>query len=561
MNKPRHESRATSLKFIKKRGWIIALVITAFGFLLRVAGISEWWLNPDEGICFSMLTWADSTKFWTEMAHNAHPPLYYLVIRALGAVTTDFVVIRSLSLLFGSLAIYAAWLVGKEIVASDQSASMTGLLSALFVAASPNAITMSQLMRPYMMQLAMLLMALYMLLRYRNTRQNSCLVWYSVFLSLSLLTHYSSFLALGVLGILILSDFAVGRCGLREVIPFLAAHGAPVLICIGLYLLHLRPRLVGSALATEALEGWLAPLMVHSIWDVGARLYGFMGYMLGAHFAGPAALIWIAGLAVAFRKRSWTMLIINVAAVGVATLVATMGQYPFGACRHATWIVAFLIYPVAWMLAQAVTSNHRAKTTAVSMIVTLVIAGVIFDRTVGRKRTSTSPLKEHVLKRSGMAAIRPVLSPGGIPNTMLMSAQSYYLLLPLYVDERQTAEPSHDGSFFHFQWASREVIVVQSWNFTVRPDDIEEPNHLYTFVLNVDRQMPRLQLGKQNEVLIVFGGWSHETPKRLLLADQSLPPGVGLISKKNEAPGLTVFNFDIARYRLMMREALNRETR
>jgi hypothetical protein len=142
-----------------------------------------------------------------------------------------------------------------------------------------------------------------------------------------------------------------------------------------------------------------------------------------------------------------------------------------------------------------------------------------------------------------------------------MSTQSYYLLLPFYVDDREAAENSSDGSFFHFRWGSREVIVTRSWNFSVHPDEIGEPNHLFTFLRAVDRLLPRVELGKQNEVLMLFGGWSDETPQLLLRADQSLPAGSRLIVSQKNVPGLTAMIVDIARYRLVMREALKHSNR
>lgn len=556
MKKHPRDSRNRQSTLLEKRGWLFALVITAIGFLLRLPGIFEWWLNPDEGIYLSMLTWKNTARFWAEMAGNAHPPLYYVVTRVLGLLTKDFVAIRSLSLLFGSAAIYAAWLAGREIASSERARSVTGLLSALLVAVSPGAIVMSQLIRPYMMQLTFLLLALYQLLRFRRERHTSNLIWYCVLLSLALLTHYSSFLAFGVFGILILSDFITGKFGIRDIPRLIAAHVAPVLICVGLYIFHLRPHLIDSALAAEAFDGWLAPLMIHSIGDVWARLLGFMGYLLGAGLGGPAALMWLASVVLATKRRSWSLLILNLAAFGIAVVAASLGQYPFGACRHSTWLISLFVIPLAWTLAQSLTSTYRAKTIVVALIALLALAGEPVGRLVGTTRTHTRPLNEQVLKRSDMARIRPVLTGANGPGVVLMSMQCYYLLLPFYVDEREAAEPSSDGSFFLFQWASRDVIVVRSWGFSARPDDFGKPNHLYTFVKNVDRLMPQLELGKQHDVLMLFGGWSHETSQLLLRADQSLPPDTRLITSHNHVPGLTALVMDIARYRLIMREAL-----
>jgi len=561
MNKPRNESGDTTLKFINKRGWIIALGITTVGFLVRLSGIFEWWLNPDEGIYYSMVAWRNSAMFWTEMMSNAHPPLFYLVTRAFSWMSTDFVFIRSLSLLFGSAAVFAAWLAGREISSPERTGAVTGLLTAVIVAFSPGAIVMSQLIRPYMMQLTFLLLALYHLLRFRRQLRIANLFWYSVLLSLSILTHYSSFLALGAFGFLILRDITVGKTGRRNIYAFVAAHVAPVLICAGLYFFHLRPHLLDSALADEALNSWLAPFMIDSIGGVWLHLLGFMGFLFGPRFAGPAALIWAASLILASKRRLWPLLTLSAGAVGLAVFASAVGHYPFGACRHCSWLIGFVAIPLAWGLSQALFSRHRGKVFVTALIIVLVVAGNRVGRLVGTTRVSVRAVKEQILKKTDVANVEPLLKSGAEPGIVLISTQSYYLFTPLFVGEREVIEKSPDQSFFTFRWGKREVVVLRSWDFSARPEDLGKPDHLFTFVQNADRQMPRLQLGKQNEVLMVFGGWSHKTPKLLLLADQSLPEGARLISNKIEAPGLTAFVFDIARYRLLMKEALKRDSR
>ena len=331
------------LSLLERKAWLVALAVTVIGFFMRLPEIFPWWLNPDEGIYFSMLTWKASAPFWAEMVGNANPPLYYLVIHALGLLTHNFAAIRALSLVFGTAAIYAAWLAGREIAYSERCGIFTGLFSALFVAVSPGAILFSQIIRPYTMLLLFLLLALYQLLRFRRERGTANLILYSIFLSIALLTHYSSLLAFGVFGILILSDLISGRFGFRDWPRLLAAHAVPVMICLGLYIYHLRPHMVNSALADEALNGWLASFMIYEVKDIGGRLIGFMGYLFGARLAGLAALIWAAGVALAYRKRSWTLLVVSLAAFGIAVIVATMGYYPFGCSRHSTWLIAFFV--------------------------------------------------------------------------------------------------------------------------------------------------------------------------------------------------------------------------
>lgn len=548
------------LNLTERRAWTGALIITAAGFLIRLSGISEWWLNPDEGIYYSMLTWSDSARFWQQMAENAHPPLFYLAIRQLGLLTTDFVAIRVVSVVFGTIAIYAAWLVGKEFGEADDSAPLIGLASALLVACSPGAISLSQVMRPYMMQLALLLIALYWLLRYRQARKASNLAWYSGVLSLALLTHYSSFLAFAVFSALILVDLNAGGWKARDVLRMLAATTVPACVCIALYLQHVRS-LAGSAIAVEALDGWLAHLMIGSISDVAARFFGFMGYLVGPRLVGPAVLIWITGVLMAIWHRSWALVVVSLTAFCVAVVAASTGQYPLGACRHATWLVTFFVFPLAYALAQTVTPALRVRTSAAALVTALLLVGVTADRLMGSRRPYSRLLREQVLKRGDMERVLPMVTRAGGPNLVFTDIQCFNLLLPLYLDEREVAANSADGSFSSFRWGDHQMIVARSWNLSTRPTEIRKPNHLFTLVESVDREMPELEIGNRHEAFVLIGGWNKETSQSLLRADQSVSPGARLVSRHEQVPGLSIMVVDIARYRLMMREALDNSYR
>ena len=539
---------------------MMVLVIAAIGVLARLPAIFEWWLNPDEGINFSMLTWEQCTPFLEEMLANSHPPLFYLIIKVLGLLTTDFVVIRGVSVAIGTTAIFAAWLAGRELASPWGYGDLAGVLSAALVAVSPGAIVMSQLIRPYMMQLTFILLALYHLLRALRGTGRTHLIWYGALLSLAIGTHYGSVLAALVFAAMILWHSIVGGISRGGLIRLLAAHVPPALVCLGLYLVHVRPHLVGSALAAGALEGWLAPRMIDSATDVGFHFFGFVFYWHGAWLAIPAAALWAVGLVLSIRAGSRIMLAMNLSAFGIAVIAAAVNQYPFGASRHTTWLFGFFAVTVASACAQVWSSAPRRRTIFIVAMVCLSLTGYQLGR-LARERGDYSAESERVLRKSDVPHIESVFADSQGPEIVLMSLQSYYLLIPLYAEERQLSESPSDAKFFTFRWSSRTVVVARSWNFTVRPDEIGEPNHLCTFTKSVDRLMPELRLAEQPRVLVVFGGWPSETPGLLLSGDRSLPPGDRLVTHSYHVPGFTAFVMDVARYRLLMRELLQSKGR
>ena len=560
MNPARQEVRKKT-RISDKRGLFIALGIAVMGLVARLSGISEWWLNPDEGIYYSMLTWEEAAPFLQEMMGNAHPPLYYLATRVFGFLTTDFVVIRGFSVVLGTAAIFAAWLAGRELASPHGFGNLAGLVAAVLVAVSPGAIVMSQLIRPYMMQLTLVLLAFFFLLHaLRNTGRGSFL-WYSAFLSLAIGTHYSSVLVMGVFAVVILCQLISSGISRGRLIRLFAAHLPPGLIFVGLYLLHLRPHLIGSALAAEALEGWLGPQMIDSVGDAAHHFLGFAVYWFGPWLAIPATVLWIAGLGLSLRAGSSIALAMNLSAVGIAVIAAAAGLYPFGACRHTAWLVGFFSIAVGCSWAQIWTLLPQLRVVVVAVTVVLALVGQHVARFEGIGGQFFFPAQERVLKRSDVKRIREALTDTAGPEPVLMSLQSYYLLLPFYVEGRSSSDFSTEAPFFSFSWNSHTVVVVRSWNLSTHPDAIGEPNHLYTFAESVDRLMPELRLAEQHQAFVVFGGWASENPGLLLRADQSLPPSDRLITRHVQVPGLTLFVMDIARYRVLMRELIERRGR
>ena len=71
-----------------------ALGVVALGFALRAHGFSEPWLNPDEGIYFQLATARSWQHLVDGIASNAHPPLQYLLLRAVALFSHDFGVLR-----------------------------------------------------------------------------------------------------------------------------------------------------------------------------------------------------------------------------------------------------------------------------------------------------------------------------------------------------------------------------------------------------------------------------------------------------------------------------------
>jgi 4-amino-4-deoxy-L-arabinose transferase-like glycosyltransferase len=166
--------------------------VLAIAVVMRLPWPSAWWLNPDEGIYYAVVTRRSFADFWAEAMATAHPPLYFLILRGIAVVSTDFAWLRSVALISGVAAVYAFIALGRELGNVDARGRLTGLLAGLLIAVSPRAVALSQVVRPYMLLLLLLAAALSFLLRFARLRSNGSLVAYAACVCVALMLHYSA---------------------------------------------------------------------------------------------------------------------------------------------------------------------------------------------------------------------------------------------------------------------------------------------------------------------------------------------------------------------------------
>lgn len=110
-------------------GGLVVIGIVLLGLVLRLPELTGHWLNSDEGIYGAMLTAGDRAQFSKAVAQNAHPPLYFMILRGLGQFTIDFIWFRVVALVCGCVAIFAAYFVGREVVGRGMTGAVTGVFA------------------------------------------------------------------------------------------------------------------------------------------------------------------------------------------------------------------------------------------------------------------------------------------------------------------------------------------------------------------------------------------------------------------------------------------------
>jgi hypothetical protein len=535
---------ATSDSPLLRHGRALAVVLVLFALALRVPDLFGWWPNPDEGIYYGVVTRESWSAAMAEAWATAHPPLYFLLLRAVGALSTDFTALRIVALLSGCAAVWVFVLLGREIGGPGVRGEATGLLTGVMLAVSPRAIALSQVMRPYMLLVLALAASLLFLLRYLRAPSLRLLVAHLGCSLVAALLHYSSLFALGVIGLVALWETVRRGLGRPERRRLLAAQAIPAALLATLYLVHLRA-IASGELGDHALDGWLASYMIVHPVDAWLGLVGLHSMMVGNAWAAPAALFTLGSVGWAVYRRAWSPIVLmSVGGLAVGVLGAAAQVYPFGPTRHTAWLLVFVVPTAAWALASVLTAPRGVAVRALPTVVLALVAARLAAPVLDPERRPRE-ISEHVLREDAVAAMASVLDPNAPPPLVLMSHETYELLTPLYAVERRSAETSTDGQFLRFRWGSRDVVVLPSRDFATRPDEVLQPNHLYT-----GARMAAAELGVElpvadEPVLVLSGGWRSQGMADLVdLARSSGPLGT-----TTSVPGLVGLYLDFDAFR------------
>ncbi|MCA8971131.1 MAG: hypothetical protein KDC95_15165 [Planctomycetes bacterium] len=532
---------------------------------MRLYGIHDAWLNPDEGIYYSMTVWRDSAQFWEEVAANAHPPLYYLMLRGIASWTPDFTVLRLLSVASGVLAVVGVYVLARALFVpatsvdepdadptawtESQAARFRGvtaaLLAALFVALAPGQVTISQIMRPYAFLVAMLSFGLGGLVLWLRGPSWPALLLHVTCTALALLTHYSAFLIAPTMVVVVLHAILTGRLRGTRLVATIAAACVSLAIVVALYFWHLRPRLLGSALEAQALDGdgWLAPFLIDSPLDLWTHTKGFVSFLVGRALEFAALLFVLAGVAVACVRRDLRTLLVLGTMWGTAVVFAVLGKYPFGASRHSLWLT-----PVIALAFGRGATGLLTRRPAVSAVVAVALVGCVFfgERLDTLTNFGVPPrviVGEQPVPRSSIARFASLQSEIERENGFVLTdMQSYYTLLPLYERSRETASIGANTEWLRFQWGRREVDVAWRWQLSPLAHDYGQPQHIAYLVDARDTAVsdgPRL--GDAQDAILLWAGWPSVGPIALAQANEALPEERRFVLSAFQVPGITAY--------------------
>jgi hypothetical protein len=516
------------------------LVVALLAVPPRIVGLREWWLNPDEGTYYAIIT--RTAGAWQDISANAHPPLYYLLMRLMGFFTHDFFWYRSFSVVCGVGAAYAVWLAARELAGPGVRGAVAGSIAGLIVAFSPAAVELSKVIRPYMLQLALLALSLWLLLRFFRTSSRRALVWYGALLSLAVLTHYSSMLAMGVFVLMAVQRGIGRRWAVQEWRDVALAHALAGMLLIGLYYFHMR-NIVGSTLVDANLDGWLSRYMIRAPGEAWVAFLGSLTLLGDPWLIGPLAVFFLTALGVAAVRRDLRPLALGAGSLGIGVMAAVMGAYPFGSSRHSVWLMATVPPVVGWLGAELVSLPRRTAFLAVGAVMTILLAGDGLGIWMGRVRApGTAP--ERVLSAADMATMRDLLDPEDRPP-LVMSRQTFHLLVPLLPPAWERATYAADSSMSHFRWGERDVLT--GWGWDLRAVEVQggDTSNLLDLLQWAENELPVSELSGSATALVMAGGWDVPVVRDLVALTGAEP----LVLYVRQVPGLVALLVDVDAYR------------
>ena len=523
----------------------VALAIGASGGGVRAHGCLDPWLNPDEGTYFQLALARSWEDFFAGVVANAHPPLQYLILRGLSAISTDFAWLRAPSLIAGSLAVYAMGRLGREA-----AGWRTGLLAGALLAVSPGSILLSQVMRPYALLLLLLTTSAWMALRHLRTHAPRDLVLHALTLGLAMMTHYSAFVTAPVFGALLLGEAIASRRPLRELALRGAAQGPLLALAFASWWLHLRPYLLGQPLQTEAQRGWLEPFLHDGVRDSWLGFVGVQRYLLGSDLEAVAVLLFTLGGLGLLLARRYPLVVLSSGVLAAAAGAALLDQLPFGSSRHSAYLATFTLPVIAASVGLAWDRGWRHGTAAVAAVSAALVWPGPARTLTGADRLQTRNTIEHVASAESIrAGVAEIESWTRQPRLIVMDRQTFVFLAP-YLHRLSAASRHGRGAVLAgFRWGSADVVVSRAW--TLRVDDRRAlaSGHLRNFLTRADQALPRLHITQRSDGALVIGGWHVERYASLVERDRKLAPeGDGAVRDWKLAPGLASAQVDWRRY-------------
>jgi hypothetical protein len=532
---PRTETRAG----LERWALPAALVLTALGVARRLMELRGHWLNPDEGVNYAAATAPSWAEFWREVAWNAHPPLFYLVERIAALASFDPFFLRLPSVLLGGVTIFACFLCARRL-----SGPAAGVVAAALAAFAPALVIHSELIRPYMLQLAALFSGLWLLLRWLDARRTGDLVGCGALWLAAVLTHYSSALVVAAAGLGVAGLVALRSLPLRE-LPRLSLAFAPSLAGAGLlWALHAR-HLAGGDLESAARVQY-GQFLAGRGGDLLPSLVGVHRYLFGSRVDLLATLLCAVGLASFVVRRSFLLPLLAAGAFGAAAVLSLGGRYPFGSTRHSLYLAVAIVPALAEALRLLLFTRLRVALVAAPALGLLAYAAGPLRRELG-VRPSPIAIEKSVTTEVALRNLARFDRARSEPRVVILDLETWYSVIP-YLRMRGDPPPESVGDppIRRLRWGASDILVSNAWTLVVHPIALDAPEHVVGFQRRADATFPELGLQSRSDGLLLFAGFTAHRRRPFRALNQRLG-GPPCFSEVQVEPGFGAARVDFSR--------------
>jgi len=344
-----------------KNAALLLVVLIGAAARLYHLGTPTMWMDEMQAL-FGMQTPLSSIWEWTTR-HEVHPPLFYLLLKAVSVADVSDAMLRLPEAVCGIVSIWLTYLLGKEVHSEE-----TGLFAAALLSGNTLHIWLSRTLRPYALLILLCILALIRLVRVLRKEDNRDWMWLFILNGAMLLLHVEALLIIAGMGATLLAACIRGKVRWRRLFQF-GFFAAIAFIPSVLVFITASTRADMAAPFTHW-KAWLRSLYNLSR---AADFYesGWQAWAIWAACLAGAARLYV-------ERRRWELLtLFMVVAVPIAAVVVKK----YGAYNYNPWHMSSMlpaIFTVAgaglcWMLGTGAVSRLAAVGVAAGLAVMLAL--------------------------------------------------------------------------------------------------------------------------------------------------------------------------------------------
>jgi hypothetical protein len=356
----------------------IALAIAAAGFALRIAAAMRTYLNPDEILHYLIVDQRSLFLAYKTSLTNAHPPLIYVLLYFCHLVGRSEVVLRLPLILAGTAFCWFTFEWAQLLFGGSAA-----LIALILVTFSPIMINLSAEVREYALLLCFMAAALYFLESAFEEKTPRGMLQFSLFLYLSILSHYSAVFFVLASGVYALARFANSKYPRKVISAWAAGQLGALTIYVFLYVTHVSK--IKNQVALWGMpfgDTFFQPDQQSIFRFTRVNTWNIFLYSFAQRYVAAAILIaFLAGMAFLFfrdfisapgeqdphhgPRHISIQLVLPFVAVWAAAIA---GIYPYVGSRHTALLVPFIIASAAFTFSAVCRRSLWAGLLAASLL-------------------------------------------------------------------------------------------------------------------------------------------------------------------------------------------------